>query len=141
DRQRVAREREPDRADAAVEIPDGLAAGKPGGLARERVEPLGHRRVRLEEGVRTDAEAKPAELLLDPLVSPEQPRRQVRHLGGRVVLGPVDRAHLREAPQDVDEIAGLEPLAWRGHELDERLARIATLPHDQMAEIAAPIGL
>src|ERR1044072_7483177 len=47
DRQCVAREREPDRADPAVEIPDRLVAGEPGGLTRERVEPLGHRGVRL----------------------------------------------------------------------------------------------
>ena len=134
-------EREPDRADPAVEIPDRLAAGEPRGLARERVEPLGHRGVRLEERVRADAEAQAAELLLDPLLAPEQPRRQVRHLGGRVVDRPVDRAHLGEAAQDVDEVAGLELLAGRGHELDERLARVAALADDEVAEIAAPVGL
>ena len=131
----------PDRADAAVEIPDRLVARQPGGVARERVELLGHRRVRLEEGVRAHPEAQPRELLLDPLVAPEQARRQVRHLGRRVVDRPVDRAHLGEAAEDVDEVAGLEPLAGRGHELDERLLRVAALPNDEMPEIAASVGL
>ena len=53
----------------------------------------------------------------------------------------MDRAHLGEAPQDVDEIPRLEQLAGRGHELDERLPRVAALPDDEMAEIAAPVGL
>src|SRR4029079_7430515 len=141
DRQRVAGEREPDRADAAVEIPDGLATGEPRGLARERVEPLCHSGVRLEEGVWADAEAKPAELLLDPLLAPEQPRGQVRHLSRRVVHRPVDRPHLGEAAENVDEVAGLESVAGSGHELDERLARIAALADDQVAEAAAPAGL
>ena len=58
-RQRVLREREPDRADAAVEIPDRLGAGELRRLARERVQLLGHRGVRLEERVRPHAETQP----------------------------------------------------------------------------------
>ena len=67
---------------------------------------------------------------------PRAARRQVRHLGGRVVHGPVDRAHLREAAQDVDEVVALEALARRGDELDERLAGVAALAHDQVAKVA-----
>ena len=53
----------------------------------------------------------------------------------------MNRPHFGKAPQDVDEIAGLEPLAGRGHELDERLPRVAALPHDEMAEVTAAVGL
>src|SRR5205814_7703744 len=34
-----------------------------------------------------------------------------------------------------------EPLAGGAHELDERLAGVATLADDEVAEIAAPVGL
>ena len=80
-RHRVARHREADRADAAVEVVDGLAAGQPGVLARELVQPLGHRGVRLQERVRAHAEAQAADLLLDRVLAPEELGRQVRHLG------------------------------------------------------------
>ena len=59
------REREPDRAGTAVEVVDGLAARQPGAVARERVQRLGHLRVRLEERVRPHAEAQAENLLLD----------------------------------------------------------------------------
>ena len=53
----------------------------------------------------------------------------------------MDRAHLGDLAEDVDEVAGLELVAGRGHELDERLLRVAPLPHDEMAEVAAAVGL
>ena len=105
-------------------------------LARELVQPLCHLGVRLEERARADAEPQPEELLLDRVLAPQELRRKVRLLGGRVVDRPVDRAHLREAPEDVDEVAGLEPLARRGHEQHERLARVAPLADDEVAEVA-----
>ena len=43
--------------------------------------------------------------------------------------------------EDVDEIAGLEPLTGGGHELHESLPGVASLPHDEMAEITARVGL
>ena len=53
----------------------------------------------------------------------------------------MDRAHFREAAENVDEIAGLEALARRGHELDERLLCVPALPDDEVAEVAAAVGL
>ena len=43
---------------------------------------------------------------------------------------------LRELGQDLDQPLAVEPLATRGHELDERLAGVAALAHDQMAQVA-----
>ena len=59
---------------------------------------------------------------------------QVRHLGGRVVHGPVHRAHLREGAQAVDEVVAEAELARRGDDLDERLAGVAALAHHQVAK-------
>ena len=67
----VGRQRETDRPDAAVEIPDRLVTGELRRLARKPVQLLGHGRVRLQERVRPDAEAQAAELLLDP-ASPQR---------------------------------------------------------------------
>ena len=50
-------------------------------------------------------------------------------------------AHLGEALQHLDEVRLLELLAGCGDELDERLARVAPLAHDQMAQIAAAVLL
>ena len=50
----------------------------------------------------------------------------------------MDRAHLGEAPQDVDEVAGLEALAGRRHEHDERLPGVAPLADDEVAEVPGP---
>ncbi len=44
-------------------------------------------------------------------------------------------------PQHVDEVARLELLPRRGDELDERLLRVAPLPHDEVPEIAAAVLL
>src|SRR5581483_2360127 len=88
-----------------------------------------------------DAEAEAAELLLDPLLAPEEPRRQVRHLRRRVVHRPVHRAHLGEAADDVDKVARLEALVGPRDELHERLPRVAPLPDDEVTEIPAAVGL
>src|SRR5581483_1203480 len=50
-------------------------------------------------------------------------------------------AHLRKPAYDVDEVARLELLPRRGHELNERLPRVAPLAHDEVAEVAAAVGL
>jgi hypothetical protein len=140
-RQRLRRQREPERADAAVEIPDGLAAGQAGELARDLVQPLRHARVGLEERVGAHAEAQAEQLLLDRVVAPEQLDRQVRHLGRGVVDRPEDRAHLGEAPQHLDQVVAIELLALGCHELDERLARVAAFPDDEVAQVAGLLGL
>ena len=101
-----------------------------------RVELLGHLGVRLEERVRPEPDAQPEDLLLDRVLAPEQLRRHVRLLGRGVVHRPVDRADLREAPEDVDEVAGLEALARRGDEHDERLAGVSPLAEDEVSEVA-----
>ena len=110
DRERVGGEREPDRADPAVEVVDRLVALDGGRLARELVEALGHAGVGLQERVGADAETQAEQLLLDRLLAPEQRRGQVRDLRRRVVDRPVDRAHLGEAAERVDELVALEAL-------------------------------
>ena len=135
---RFRRERETDRARAAVEVEHVLVTRERRVLAGELVEPRRHLRVRLEERGRADAEAQPEDLLLDRVRAPEELRREVRLLRRRVVDRPVDRAHLREPPEDVHEIARLEALAGRGDEHHERLAGVAPLAHDEMAEVPGP---
>jgi hypothetical protein len=136
DGQRASGHAEADRAGAAVEVVDGLFAGEPGVLDRQLVEPLRHPSVRLQERVRADPEPQAEELLLDRVVAPEEHRRKVRHLRGRLVHGPVDRAHLGESAEHLDEVPALEALALGGHELDEHLSRVATLAHDEVAQVA-----
>ena len=140
DRERVGGEREPDRPDAAVEVVDALLARQLRVLAREPVEPFGHRGVRLEEGVRADPEAQAAELLLDRLVPVQELRRQVRDLGRPVVDRPVDRAHLRETHERGDEALRVE-LAGGGDQLDEHLAGVPALADHEMAKKPGVLGL
>ena len=63
-------------------------------------------------------------------------RRQVRHLGRRVVDRPVDRAHLRDRCQHLDQPLAVEPLALVRDELHQRLARVDAFAHDEMPEVA-----
>ena len=53
----------------------------------------------------------------------------------------MNRPHLGEAAQHLDEIAALELLAGRGDELDERLPSVASLAHDEVAEVPGALGL
>ena len=140
-RERFARQREPDRARAAVEVVDRLLAGQARVLADEAVERLGHGRVRLEEGVRPDAEAKAEDLLFDRLLAPEELRRQVRDLGRAVVHRVVDRPNLWEAAQRLDEGVGLVEAARRGHEDDQGLTGVAPFANDEVTEVAALVLL
>ena len=39
------------------------------------------------------------------------------------------------------KLVGVEALAGRGHELDERLARVAALADDEVAQVARALGL
>ena len=96
-RHRILGHREPDRPDAAVEVVDGLVARQPGELARDRVELLRHLGVRLQEGVRTHAEAQAADLLFDRVLAPDQLGRQLGRLGDALVDRPVDRLDLAES--------------------------------------------
>ena len=137
----LAGEREPDRPGPAVEVVDVLLARRgPRTRARARTAALPSRCS--SGGTRTGARGSEAEdLLLDRVLAPEQLRREVRLLGGRVVDRPVDRAHLGEAPEDVHEVARLEPLARSGHEHDERLARVPTLADDEVTQVPRPAVL
>ena len=132
---RGARKGQPDRARPAVEVVDDLGARQPGRVACELVEGLRHLRVGLEEGVRPDAVPHAQQLLLDPGVAPEEPRREVRHLGRLVVDRPVDRAHLGEAGERLDEEVRVEVLAGCRHEDDQRLPRVPPLAHDEVAQV------
>ena len=135
-RHRVAGHREADRADAAVEVVDGLVAGQPRVLARDRVELLRHLGVRLQERVRAHAEAQAADLLLDRILAPEQLGRQVRHLGDAAVDRPVDRLHLGELGQHLDQALAVEALAARGDELHEHLPGVPALAQHEVAQVA-----
>ena len=53
----------------------------------------------------------------------------------------MDRAHLGETPEHLDEVAALELLARRSHEHHERLAGVPALADDEMAEVAGVLGL
>ena len=91
--------------------------------------------VRLQERRRADAEAQPEDLLLDRLLAPEELRRQVRLLRRGVVDRPVDRPHLREPAQDVDEVPALEALARGRSRAHQHLAGVPALAHHEVAEI------
>ena len=135
---RVAGERQPDRAGPAVEIEDVLGSGESGEVACQLVQPLRHLGVRLQERGRAHTEAQPEDLFLDRLLAPEQLRREIGLLRRGVVDRPVDRAHLREAPENVDEVPRLESVARRGDEDDERLARVPPFPDDKVPEVPLP---
>src|SRR6185503_9994750 len=94
---------------------------------------LAHLCVGLQERVRADAEAQAEDLLLDCLVAPEEAGRHVGYLGRSVVHGPVDGLNLWELPQGLHK-APLVELAGRGDEDDERLAGVAPLAEDEVAE-------
>jgi hypothetical protein len=111
-----------DRADPAVEIPDGLAAGQP---AASRASAYSRSAIAVfvwrNAFGRTGSGA--AELLLDPLLAPEQPRR----------AGSSPRPGCRSPPIGSSAPPGSgggrrrgsrsRTLARCGHELDESLAR------------------
>jgi hypothetical protein len=50
----------------------------------------------------------------------------------------MDGSHLREAPEHLDEVAGLEALAGSGDEHDQRLTRVPTFTDDEVTEVARP---
>jgi len=97
---------------------------------------LGHLRVRLQEGVRPNAEAQAADALLDRILAPEQLGRQVGHLRDAAVDRPVDRADLGDLGEHLDQALAVEALATRGDELDQRLPRVAPLAHDEVPQVA-----
>ena len=107
-------EREADRADPAEEVEEPLAAAEPGELAGDRVQPLGHLGVGLQEGVVGDAEAQPAELL-GQVLGAEHPGRPVGAAGRPLDHGvQVDRRARdlrRRGDQPGLELAGAPALA------------------------------
>src|SRR5262249_19722577 len=132
----VARQREPDRTDTAVQVVHGLAPGEPGLGPGERVEPFGHPRVRLQERVGANAEPQAADLFLDRILAPEQLGWEVRDLGRRVVHRPLDRTHLRERGQDLDQPLAVEALAFVRHELYQSLTGVPAFADDQVSQVA-----
>ena len=69
--------------------------------------------------------------------SPQSSRvGQVRDLGRLVVDRPVDRAHLGEARERLDQEVRVEALARCGDEHDEHLAGVPALADDEVAEVA-----
>ena len=89
---RGARQRKADRARAAVQVPDDLAAGQRGLLDRVLVEHVGHLGVRLQEGAGRDAQAQAADLLLEPGAPEERPRRDAAGDLGHAVVDRVQHA-------------------------------------------------
>ena len=86
---RAARQRQPDRADAAVEVVDALVAAQPGHLDRDAVELLGHLGVGLEERLGGDQELEVAEALAQLRRAGEQLRlAALRALAEARGLGP-----------------------------------------------------
>src|SRR6185312_7452987 len=79
---RTRRRQEADRAGAAVQIPDHVVGAQLGRLDRERVEPLGHRGVRLHEGAGRDGELDLADALGEAVAAEEPGLLQAeRNLG------------------------------------------------------------
>ena len=127
-RPRPPGQREPDRARAAVEVEDVLRARRaPRTRAPARTAARPSRCS--SGGTRSDGSRKRRPRISSSIASSPQSSRVGRLVrsAGRVVDRPVDRAHLGEAAEHVDEVAGLEALARRGHEDDERLARVPAL--------------
>src|SRR5262249_56477544 len=88
-----------------------------------------------------DAEDNAAERRLDRVVAPEERRRKIRHLCGRLVDRPVDRTYLGEAPEGLDELVAVEALARGRDQLHEDLAGVAPLADNEMAQVTALVGL
>ena len=135
---RGACERKADRARAAVEVPDDLAAGQRGLLDRVLVEHVGHLGVRLQEGAGRDAQAQAADLLLEPGAAEQRPRRDAAGDLGHAVVDRVQHADdargaLVEQRLEILD-AGQSPAA--GHEDAEQLARAHALAHDQVPQVA-----
>ena len=87
-----ARQREADRAGAAVQVPDDLAAGQRGLLDRVVVEEVGHLGVGLQERAGGDAQAQAADLLLEPGAPEERARRNAAGDLGDAVVDRVQHA-------------------------------------------------
>ena len=114
-----------DGTGGAIDHEEQFRAGESVGWRRRAFVKGELRTERLQKRVWTDPEAQAKDLLLDRILPPEERRRQVRDLGGRVVDGPMDRTNLGKPLQRLDEIALLELLPRPSHELDKHLARVA----------------
>ena len=131
---RVAGQRQRDRAAAAVEVEDLLAAGQPASSIAIAVEALGHLGVGLEERLGRDAEAQagrapprsnslPAELLRLALA---------RGLGHALRRCPENAVRARRG---LDERVAVE-VALAGHEPRLELPGAPPLAHDEVAQEA-----
>ena len=135
---RGAGQREPDRARAAVQVPDRLAAGQPGLLDRVAIEHVGHLAVGLQERARRDAQAQAADLLLEPRPPEQRPGRDAgRDLGDAIVDGVQDahdpgRALLEQRLQALHS----GRIARDGDEDAQHLTRAHALAHDEVPEVA-----
>ena len=120
--------REPDRADPAVEVVDGLAARETGELARELVQPLGHlacssagtrSAARGSAGRRSPPRSRPRPRGARSAGSSPRPRlsltdQWIDRTSGNSVSTSISRSRSKRSPRV-------------GHELDERLAGVAAL--------------
>ena len=118
--------RQADRADPAVEVEEPLGAGQARVLGGDRVEPLGHLGVGLEEGAVRHLQPQAAELLAQPLLA-ERPGRPVG--AARVAL---------DHRVEVDR--GLGELGRRGDEPGLDLAGAAPLADDEVAQDARAVA-
>ena len=133
---RPAGEREPDRADAAVEVVDALVAAQAGVLDGQLVQPLGHLGVGLEERLGRDQEVEVADLVVQLRAAGEQ--HGLAALGG--LAEPLGlRPEQPVAGHRVDQRVDVE-LAGRGDEADLELAAAAALAHDEVAQEAALVA-
>src|SRR3712207_8020783 len=67
---------------------------------------------------------RPPRSTLFPYTTLFRSGREIRDLGRAVVDRPVDRPHLREPTQDLDQVPALEPLTRCRDELDQHLTGI-----------------
>jgi hypothetical protein len=139
-RARMRGRQQADGAGAAVEIPHHVARPQLRQLDRERVEPLGHGRVRLHEGPRGDRELQPADALGEPVAAEQQRLVEADRDLGHARVHRVDDA--RDPLRDELRQA-LDPryLARGGHEHRQQLAGAPALAHDEVAQVAPAAAL
>ena len=139
----AACEREPDRAGAAVEVPDDLAPRQLRLLDRVAIEHVGHLGVRLQERARRHAQAEPGDHLFEDRSAEEGAGRDsLRRLGDAVVrrvehADDAGGAFGQHRLQQLD----LERGARRGHEDAEQLAGAHALADDEVAQVSGGDGL
>ena len=135
---RPARQRERDRADAGVEVPDDLLAGQAGLLDGELVEALAHRGVGLQERAGRDAQPQPEQLLGEPVAAGES-------VVGRPVVTSARRSDSAcSSPTHSGTVSASSSTSWwrrrqlarRGDQDEQELARALGAADDEVAQVA-----